>query len=369
MKICFFNLTAGYKRGGLETYCWEVGRALALQGHKVTIVAGEGGASRHDCVGLQSFPFVSREKLPNFGTRFRKLAERLSFARRSVDWVLAQNFDAIVVNKPFDFPAIWWLRRHGWRGVAVFRSGGEDFFLGDRYFSSAIDTWLSTSKFNANEVISRFKRPVGVLPNGVDADRFHPPVDQAALRIAAGLSPDSFVLVSCGRLIGLKGLGVIIKALPGLPGCEFLVIGEGPERAKLEMLSEQLGVSSRIHFVGGQEHCRLPDLLGAGDLFVQPTVGEEAFGISVVEAMACGLPVLASNVGGLPEVVADKESGYLLPPGEVEVWRQQIQQLRSETELRKKMGLAARLRVLAKFSWMQNGQRLVELIQSAREPN
>jgi glycosyltransferase involved in cell wall biosynthesis len=130
-----------------------------------------------------------------------------------------------------------------------------------------------------------------------------------------------------------------------------------------------LGISSRIHFVGGQEHRGLPDLLGAGDLFVQPTVGEEAFGISVVEAMACGLPVLASNVGGLPEVVADNESGYLLPPGEVEVWRQQIQKLRSETELRKKMGLAARLRVLAKFSWMQNGQRLVELIQNAKEPN
>ena len=81
MKICFYNVTASFIPGGLETYCWEAGRALARRGHKVSIVAGLGGEPRHDEVELLRFPFRIEQSWPNFGNRFRRLMERLSFAR------------------------------------------------------------------------------------------------------------------------------------------------------------------------------------------------------------------------------------------------------------------------------------------------
>ena len=84
MKICFYNVTASFIQGGLETYCWEAGRALARRGHSVSIVAGLGGEPRHQEVELLRFPFRREQQWPDFGTRFRRLMERLSFARHSL---------------------------------------------------------------------------------------------------------------------------------------------------------------------------------------------------------------------------------------------------------------------------------------------
>lgn len=365
MNICFFNLTAGFKRGGLETYCWEVGHALAQRGHRVTVVGGEGGAARHDDVELVGFPYKDRESFPNFGTRFRKLMERMSLSREAYPYLLGRNFDAVVVNKPFDFPALWRLRRAGWSGVSVFRSGGGDFFLGDRYFAKAIDLWLSTSRYNAGEVEAHFRRPLQVVPNGVDAQRFRPSADRAGLRARLALPPESFLIASCGRLIGLKGLSVVIQALPALPAAHFVIIGDGPERSRLEALARELGVGERVRFAGGQPHHALPEWLAAADLFVQPTIGEEAFGISVVEAMACGLPVLVSDRGGLPEVVEDGQVGRILAPGDVAVWTDAIAAALADASLRRRWGAAARERAVGRFSWAANAERLEGLIMKA----
>lgn len=365
MKICFYNLTAGFKTGGLETYCWEAGRALVALGHSVDIVGGGGGAPRNDQVRLVGLPYRPRDRFPNFGTRFRKLAERVSLLPRALPLLRAGGYDAIIVNKPYDFPALVRLRSAGFAGVTVFRSGGTDFFWGDRLCARAVDLWLSTSAFNAAQVEARYGRPVTVVPNGVDPERFAPNPARGELRHRFGIPEGIPLVISVGRLIGLKGLQLVVRALAQLPEVHYLVVGEGPERQKLAALAEQTGVAGRVHFAGAVKHAELPQYLTAADVFVQPSVGEEAFGISVVEAMSCGLPVLASDQGGLREVVVPGETGLLIPTGQLEAWEAALRDItRGGTGAA--LGAAGRNRVLERFTWARNAERLVELITSKR---
>ena len=145
----------------------------------------------------------------------------------------------------------------------------------------------------------------------------------------------------------------------------FLVIGEGPELDALSHLAMRLGVRDRVEFAGRIKHSRLPSVLSATDVFVQPSIGEEAFGISVVEAMACGLPVLASNNGGMREIVMPGETGQLLPPGDVSAWQRALAALLSDPVLRHTMGSAARQRAIDRFTWAANAAALEAMLDGS----
>lgn len=364
MKICFYNLTAGFKTGGLETYCWEAGRALARQGHEVHIIGGTGGVPRHDEVTFLGFSYTARTRFPNFGTRFRKFCERLSFARYAARALKEGDYDAIVVNKPYDFPVLWWLRRKGFSGVTAMRSGGTEFYAGDRFFAGFVDLWLSTSAYNAAQVEARYGHAVTVIHNGVDPEVFHPAPPPPLTRNHLGIPPEVPLVVSTGRLIGWKGLRLIIQSLPEVADAHYLIVGEGPDRSALESLADQLEVADRVHFAGEVAHDELPKLLQTSDVFVQPSIGEEAFGISVVEAMSCGLPVLASDQGGLREIVVEGKTGHLVPAGDLSAWRAALQKL-ADPLLRKRMGEAGRERVLEHFTWAGNAKHLVGILATA----
>ncbi len=372
MKICFYNVTATYIQGGLETYCWEAGRALARRGHEVTIVAGNDGDARHDDVRLVQFSFIHEKSWPDFGTRFRRLMERLSFARHSLGHLVAEGYDAVIVNKPFDFPILWRARGLGLKAQTVFRSGGKDFYAGDRYFAGAIDHWVSTSRYNALQVQKRYGRKVGVIHNGVDIDEFQPMPRSMEFRKRLGIGADDFTLVSIGRLVGLKGLRVVIEALQGIPGAHFIIAGDGPEHERLVQQAQQLGVADRVHFAGRVAHDVLPVLLADADAFVQPSIGEESFGISLVEAMACGLPVLASRLGGMLEIVDDRpgdhHTGELLPPGDVAVWTAAIQKLATDAAHRRRLGDAGRQRADQHFTWAANALKLERMLTGQWSP-
>jgi len=359
MRICLYNVTASFIPGGLETYCWEVGRALARRGHHVTIVAGNRGGSRHDEVGLVQFPFRVEQSWPNFGTRFRRLMERLSFAKGGgLDHLASANYDLVIINKPFDFPVLWLARRRGMAARTLFRSGGADFFLGDGIFANAIDHWVSTSRYNAEQIESRYHRTVSIIHNGVDTDRFHPSV-------VSNRSDHRPTIISVGRLVGWKGLHVVIEAMVHLPqDVQYLVIGEGAEREPLKQLAERLGVAGRVHFVGRIPHNDLPAWLGRADVFVQPSIGEEAFGISVVEAMACGLPVLAARNGGMKEIVLNDSTGQLLPAGDVAAWHTALATLLADHVRRAMLGAASRQRAVDHFTWAANATAVENLLNS-----
>jgi sugar transferase (PEP-CTERM/EpsH1 system associated) len=194
-----------------------------------------------------------------------------------------------------------------------------------------LNPWISRFVTVSAELRNWLVHDVGVpdwkvvqIINGVDTNRFCPPQDKAAAKTKAGLPPDSFVIGSVGRLDSVKDYTTLIRAfasvlngqtgLTGLTGKTVLmIIGSGPEERKLKLLAEELGVADKTVFLG--ERIDIPELLQSIDVFVLPSIAE---GISntILEAMACGLPVIATNVGGNPELIQDNHSGFLFIPGD-----------------------------------------------------
>ena len=359
MRICIYNVTSCHLHGGLETYCWEMGRALARCGHDVSLVAGARGNAWHGEVTLAQFPFRLEQEWPDLGHRFQRLMERLSFARLALDHVLSAGYDALVIAKPYDFPVMWLARRRGLKAQVVFHASGTEFYFGDRWFSGVVDHWLAVSRHTATQQEGRYGRATSVIHNGVDAERFHAVGRNPDLRKAWGVPANARLIVSTGRLVGWKGLRVVVSALPRLDrDVHYLVVGAGSEAEPLRAHAAALGVADRVHLPGRIEHPKLPEVLSQADIYVQPSIGEESFGISVVEAMACRLPVLASNFSALPEVVADGETGMLVAPGDVGAWTSALAGLLADPARRQRMGAAARVRAETQFTWMACAREL-----------
>jgi glycosyltransferase involved in cell wall biosynthesis len=138
----------------------------------------------------------------------------------------------------------------------------------------------------------------------------------------------------------------------------YLVVGAGSEADPLRAHAAALGIADRVHLPGRIEHTKLPEVLSQADIYVQPSIGEESFGISVLEAMACRLPVVASNFSALPEVVADGETGMLVAPGDVSAWTSALADLLADPARRQRMGAAGRVRAETQFTWMACAREL-----------
>jgi len=149
---------------------------------------------------------------------------------------------------------------------------------------------------------------IRVLRNGVDLVRFRP-ADRAAARQRLGLAKPT--LISVGHLIDRKGHDIVIRALENLGGFDLLIAGEGERRDDLERLARDLGVAGRVRFLGQVSQDALVELYNAADILVLAS-SREGWANVLLEAMACGTPVVASNVWGTPEVVAAPEAGRLM---------------------------------------------------------
>jgi glycosyltransferase involved in cell wall biosynthesis len=366
MKIAFIDVTTTVFFGGIQTAVWELARTLADMGHQITIYGGAGPIRPElggRAIEVRTYAYTTRDRFPNLGTRFRKLAERLSFARQARHDVIAAGHDWVILTKPFDF---FWprLMPTGHRTRFAFMSGGTDFFRGDRRLASRIDAFVACSHFNAQQNYSRFKRPVRVMFNGVDVEAFRPECRDAEFRAAQGFLPDDIVFVFAGRVVGLKGVAIPVQALasPCLAGrpVKMLVIGDGDALPGLKVLAEKLGVAGQVVFHPGVPHKELPKYYASADAGIFPSQGEEAFGIAVAEAMACGLPVVASHSGGMPEVVGNEGGcGELFALGDVEACAQAMLRLAADAGLRQQMGRAARQRIAEKFTWELAARRLL----------
>ncbi|HEX8580224.1 MAG TPA: glycosyltransferase [Allosphingosinicella sp.] len=147
---------------------------------------------------------------------------------------------------------------------------------------------------------------ISIHYTGVDLERFRP-ADRKAAKAALGVTGQ--LLVSVGALIPLKGQAIVIEALHALPDATLILVGDGPERARLEALAAPLG--ARVRFLGNRPHGELPGLLAAADVMVLPSEREGLANVWV-EALACGTPVVITDVGGAREVVDRPEAGRLV---------------------------------------------------------
>lgn len=194
--------------------------------------------------------------------------------------------------------------------------------------------------------------------NGVDTERFQPAGYKTAAKTKLGLEPDAFVIGSVGRLDPVKDYATLVRAFAifasgktGLLGTTdktlLVIAGTGPEEGALRRLAGELGIMEKIHFLG--ERLNISQVMQAMDVFVLPSIAE---GISntILEAMACGLPVVATEAGGNGELVEDGETGFLFPPKEKWLLGEKLTYYIRHPEIAREHGIRGRKRIEARFS-------------------
>ncbi len=369
MKIALYNLTSTTLSGGIETFNRELAGALAKRGHTVHIYGGR-STENYDIspeVTVYLYPYIRREKVPNFGSRFRKFAERLSFGAAAFRDLVRREYDYLYVSKSFDIPVVL-LASHYLGAKVIFGSGGTEFFPGYKRLVKKVDHFFACSEFNAAQIEQYCGiRPL-VLPNGVNTGIFRPAAADDALLRALQLDGTETVLISACRLVGWKGIQYAIRAVARLlekgHRIAYLVIGDGEYRRELETLAGALGVKERILFPGAIRNSELPRYYSIAKAGVFPSIGVETFGIAIAEAMSCGVPVVSTTVGGIPEVVSEG-TGLLVPPRDEKALSDALETLISDSALRENMGAEGRRRILEMFSWDVIVERFGRYIQNA----
>ncbi len=235
------------------------------------------------------------------------------------------------------------LAQPGVRVVGVEHMAARTTHLGrllrTRALALRLDRHVAVSEDAARRVESFYalgRDSVEVIHNGVPAPTPRP---------VPASRPDGFVLGCVGRLDQVKGHDIAVRALPGLPEVRLVIVGSGPERAALLQLARELGVADRLELYGwsGDVAARLAGF----DVFCHPS-RYEGLGLSLIEAMAAGLPCVASEVGGVPEVLG--RCGVLVPPEDPAALALAVRQLRVDPAHRARLGERARRRALALFN-------------------
>ncbi|HEX8430451.1 MAG TPA: glycosyltransferase family 4 protein [Longimicrobium sp.] len=279
------------------------------------------------------------------------------------------------------------------RGAAARRAGailaaipvGRDVTLPTRGYQwlvprifRALDVVFPISRATAGECIERGlpESRMHVVPCGVDTDMFAPPADRAEARrellatIGETVPDDTLILCSVGRHQERKGFQWFVDAvMPRLPeNVLYLVTGEGPTTPAIRAAIERRGVGDRVRLLGQVNEDTLRALYRGGDLFVMPNIhvpGDiEGFGVVMLEAGMCGMPVLAAALEGISDVIAEGENGHLVPSQDAAAFADRIMSLRADRAALAAASESAARFTAATFSWAAVADRYVELLRA-----
>lgn len=222
------------------------------------------------------------------------------------------------------------------------------------------DMIIAVSEFTKREILKSYDDVPGgkikVIHNGVDVERFSPAVDKGALKRKFGFREEDLLILYVGRLYSRKGLPTLIEAIPKVVrkfnDVKFIISGRGlkDEEEKLRRHAKRLGVEDKLVFLGYFPDEDLPDLYRAADMFVFPSIYEN-LPFAMLEAMASGLPVITTTVGGIPEVIKDGENGFMIEPYNSMALAERILYLIDSPKAAQEMGFSGRETVERKFSW------------------
>ncbi len=224
----------------------------------------------------------------------------------------------------------------------------------------AAATILAVSDFSSRDIARCYRvnrAKIKVVYNGVDIGLFHP------LRARDPRCRDVFTLLFCGRLNGTrqKGLEVLLDAMPLVLQQHRVVlnvIGAGPRASEYKRYATRLQLDNHINFLGFVEHNMLPQHYGKADLLVLPS-RRESFGLVVAEAMACGVPVVATRVGAIPELVEQGVTGLLVSPDDPQALADAINSLLGDPDRMQAMGARSRDRIAEYFTWDKAAERVI----------
>jgi glycosyltransferase involved in cell wall biosynthesis len=240
--------------------------------------------------------------------------------------------------------------------------------LAYRLGARRVDGFIAVSDDVATAITHAYRPPRGrlfLIPNGVDVERYAEQGDRAGVRAGLGLPASARLIIVVAKLFAQKGHAVLLEALASTSvrtDDAVLVVGEGPERDRLEDIARRRGLRC-VRFLGARPD--IPQLLAASDLFVLPSLWE-GLPMALLEGMAAGLPVIATDVAGSRQVVVNGESGLLVPPGDPTALASAMTGLLADDAERTRLGRAARQRVESEFSAARQAARHAEAYEAAR---
>jgi phosphatidylinositol alpha-1,6-mannosyltransferase len=320
---------------------------------------------------------VDRLSLPS--RRLRTIQGILLWSRRVA--VLARSADAEFIwcgnIKPAAYPARWTKERTG-IPFGILLHGGDLLILQHQIHQSAVKRTTAAALLSSAEVLianSEWTRDrchtvlseleidapadrVRVVPLGADPAFFRPGIDTRDVRTRYGLE-DGRWLVSVARLTRHKGIDTALQALarlgPRYPDLRYAVVGTGEERAVLEAEARDLGVADRVRFLTDVPDRDLPAIYNCAEIYLGVSrlmeQRVEGFGISLTEASACGVPVIAGRSGGIPAAVRDGETGLLVDAARADVVAEAVGGLLDDPALRLRLGAAGRRAVESHYNW------------------
>ena len=387
----------GVDAGGQNVYVAQVARHLAAMGDKVDVFTRRDDASLPtvvECspdlrvINVPAGPPepVAKEHL------LRHMPEFLRWMLR--DWVAnGRRYDIVHANffmsgqvaaglrDALDVPFV--VTFHALGKVRRMHQGADDAFPPEREtieatVAAAADRVIAECPQDEDDLVRLYAANparITIVPCGYDPDEFSPR-DQATARDILGIDRDERVILQLGRIVRRKGIDTVIEAVGRLrhvyhEPARLLVVG-GPDRiatryrddelARLMHLAETLGVDDRVTFVGRRDRAELADYYAAADVFVS-TPWYEPFGITPLEAMACGTPVIGSDVGGIKYSVRDGETGFLVPPRDPDALADRLAHLLGDRRLLEAFGANGLARVRKAFTWRHVASALSDVYE------
>jgi D-inositol-3-phosphate glycosyltransferase len=390
---CPIATLGGKDTGGMNVYVRELTRQLGRMGVHVDVYTrsqdehvphvlhdlGYGNRVVHVCAGPE-VPLPKPELagyLPDFVEGIMQFAETKGLEYDLIHshyWM--SGVAALELKSYWDLPVVHMYHTLGLMKQRVARVPDEaegDYRLnGERKVLRMADRIVAATLAERAQLQWLYQADISkvvVIPPGVDLSHFYPiPPDEAKDFI--GVPPCDKMLLYVGRIEPLKGIDTVIKAISMMEGQDvcLVVIGGDPdtsqhttndEMARLQTMREQAGVKDLVTFLGKRSQDTLPYYYSAADAVVVPSF-YESFGMVALEAMACGTPVVASQVGGLAFLVEDGVTGFTVPVDDPEALADRLTHLISDRELRSKLGEQA-ANLAQKYAWQIIAQRILEV--------
>lgn len=359
------NYVKRYTHGGIGIVAHYLSIEMVKRRHGVNIFTTSINSK-------DSFERLNGVNIYRYGTNFKIGNGNISFnlllkpPRHKVDIVHAHS-----PSPPSDMAALRYVSKWKVPFVLTYHGDGQEnignfirntsvsFY--NRYvldkFMSRADVIISPSKHYIDEsrFLGKYRDKTVVIPNGINIDDFDVLYSRERCREKLGLPIDSKIILFVGTLIQHKGHGVLLKAVPkilkNIPNAKLVFVGDGGMKEELERICKRLNVEKHVKFAGFVgDISKKPLYYRAADVFVLPSTGPELFGIVNLEAMACGIPIVASKIGGIPDIVKDGENGLLVPPRNSKVLADAIIYLLENEDIREKMGKNGREKV-EDYSW------------------
>jgi glycosyltransferase involved in cell wall biosynthesis len=394
-RVCILTETYYPVIGGGETQARLLADGLAGAGFSVIVMTrrSDGALAKVEQVGpatVYRLPPVGRGQLKKWGLLLSALPKLIQL-RREYDLIFVSGFrivgiTAVVVSRLLGKACVLKADSQGEMSGEFFRAGLAKLKietdsllfrlflrLRNRILRRA-DAFVAISEAEVDELETTGIRAGKIwrIPNSVDLERFHPvsPEDKISLRQKLGLRERARIVIYTGRLVSYKGLPLLLRVWKEIAAQHddvyLLLVGPGSLdihncETELRQYVQQEGLENCVRITG--EVRNVEEFLQAADIFAFPTESE-AFGISLVEAMACGLPVIATPVGAIREIVTEGQDGLLVQPGDGDGLLQALETLLADSELSWRLSQAARVTAHDCYSSMAVNERYMTLFRS-----